>query len=196
VIGALNSLSQITLKATMPGVPDFYQGTEYWDFSLVDPDNRRPVDFAGRTKALQALQEPAWGDLAQTWRDSRLKLAWTHRLLRLRTELHDVFTDGDYRPLTIKGPLSDHAIAFARTHGADAAIVVVSKIFAPLTDQGRHWPRSDAFDAAVEIPGLTVEGAEGELALRDLFRDLPVAVIRAKVAQAARLAKPRRKARA
>jgi (1->4)-alpha-D-glucan 1-alpha-D-glucosylmutase len=194
VIGALNSLSQITLKATMPGVPDFYQGSEYWDFSLVDPDNRRAVDFAGRTKALAALEQPAWGELVQNWHDGRLKLAWTHRLLSLRAELAEMFTDGDYRPLTIKGPHRDHVIAFARTRGTDAAIVVVSKIFAPLTDQGRQWPSGDVFDGAVEIAGLTVEGAEGELALRDLFRDLPVALVRARVAQPELPPKSRRKA--
>ena len=64
--GALNSLSQLTLKATMPGVPDFYQGTEFWDLSLVDPDNRRPVDFAARASALAALETPDWPQLAQT----------------------------------------------------------------------------------------------------------------------------------
>ena len=60
LLGALNSLSQITLKATMPGVPDFYQGTEFWDLSLVDPDNRRPVDFAGRAAVLAAMETPDW----------------------------------------------------------------------------------------------------------------------------------------
>ena len=66
LLGALNSLSQITLKATMPGVPDFYQGTEFWDLSLVDPDNRRPVDFAERAAVLAAMETPDWADLAQT----------------------------------------------------------------------------------------------------------------------------------
>src|SRR6201999_1286938 len=83
-LGALNSLSQLTLKGTLPGVPDFYQGTEFWDLSLVDPDNRRPVDFAARAEALSALQAPEWGTLAQSWADGRLKLAWTAHLLKLR----------------------------------------------------------------------------------------------------------------
>src|SRR6202008_753974 len=87
VLGALNSLSQITLKATMPGVPDFYQGTEFWDLSLVDPDNRRPVDFAARASALAARETPDWPRLLQQWPDGRLKLAWTRQLLKLRTEL-------------------------------------------------------------------------------------------------------------
>src|SRR4029453_1984829 len=67
LLGVLNSLSQITLKATMPGVPDFYQGTEFWDLSLVDPDNRRPVDFAARARALAALETPDWDRLATDW---------------------------------------------------------------------------------------------------------------------------------
>ena len=97
LLGALNSLSQITLKATMPGVPDFYQGTELWDFSLVDPDNRRPVDFAARARLLETLEEPDWDRLVREWPNGHLKLAWTRQLLKLRTELADVFTDGDYR---------------------------------------------------------------------------------------------------
>src|SRR5947209_5859525 len=98
LLGALNSLSQLTLKATMPGVPDFYQGTELWDFSLVDPDNRRPVDFAGRQAALAALEAPDWTSLTQNWRDGRIKLAWTRHLLKLRSELAEVFAKGDYQP--------------------------------------------------------------------------------------------------
>src|SRR3977135_67955 len=82
LLGALNSLSQITLKATMPGVPDFYQGTEFWDFSFVDPDNRRPVDFAGRAAVLASLETPDWEGLVQTWPDGHLKLAWTRSLLK------------------------------------------------------------------------------------------------------------------
>ena len=80
----------------MPGVPDFYQGTELWDFSLVDPDNRRPVDFAARARLLETLEAPDWDRLVQEWPSGHLKLAWTRQLLKLRTELADVFTDGDY----------------------------------------------------------------------------------------------------
>ena len=122
LFGALNSLSQITLKATMPGVPDFYQGTEFWDLSLVDPDNRRPVDFAARARALADVKTPDWARLAQNWPDGHLKLAWTRHLIKLRNDLADVFTYGDYQPLEVRGPHRDHVIAFARRHGGDAAI--------------------------------------------------------------------------
>ncbi len=103
LLGALNSLSQLTLKATLPGVPDFYQGTEFWDLSLVDPDNRRPVDFADRDKALAAMATPDWQALVQNWPAGHVKLAWTRHLLKLRTELADVFADGDYEPLRVSG---------------------------------------------------------------------------------------------
>ena len=141
LLGALNSLSQITLKATMPGVPDFYQGTEFWDLSLVDPDNRRPVDFAARAAALPALENPDWADLAQHWPNGHIKLAWTRHLLKLRTELADVFAHGDYQPLEVSGPHRDHVIAFARRRGRDAVIVAVAKSFAAFSQGGRTWPR-------------------------------------------------------
>src|SRR3978361_337158 len=99
LLGALNSLSQITLKTTMPGVPDFYQGTEFWDLSLVDPDNRRPVDFADRAAVLASSETPDWEHLAQHWQDGHIKMAWTRQLLKLRAELPDVFTQGDYQAL-------------------------------------------------------------------------------------------------
>ena len=128
LLGALNSLSQITLKATMPGVPDFYQGTEFWDLSLVDPDNRRPVDFAARAARAGVAGNSRTGMVSRrTGRDGHLKLAWTRHLLKLRTELADVFTDGDYQPLEVSGPHRDHVIAFARRRGRDAAIVAVAR---------------------------------------------------------------------
>jgi (1->4)-alpha-D-glucan 1-alpha-D-glucosylmutase len=85
-MGALNSLAQLALKATMPGVPDFYQGTEFWDLSLVDPDNRRSVDFAARASTLASIgQAPDWPALAGAWPDGRIKLALTRSLLALRS---------------------------------------------------------------------------------------------------------------
>ncbi len=184
-LGALNSLSQITLKATMPGVPDFYQGTEFWDLSLVDPDNRRPVDFAERAAVLASLAAPDWERLAQNWSNGHLKLAWTRRLLKLRTELAEVFADGDYQPLEITGPHRDHVIAFARRHGRDAVITAVAKSFAPMSQGGRVWPRADAFDGALNLKGYSVEGIVSEagamqVRLSALFRHLPVAVLKAR----------------
>ncbi|HEV7876650.1 malto-oligosyltrehalose synthase [Bradyrhizobium sp.] len=183
LLGALNSLIQITLKATLPGVPDFYQGTEFWDFSLVDPDNRRPVDFAARQSALAALETPDWTSLAQHWTDGRIKLAWTRHLLKLRAELADVFTRGDYQPLEVVGPHRDHVLAFARQYGGNAAIVAVGKSLAPLTQGGRLWPGAGAYEGAIVVSGYSLEGTGGnELPLADAFKHLPAAMLKAKVA--------------
>ena len=198
LLGALNSLSQITLKAMMPGVPDFYQGTELWDFSLVDPDNRRPVDFAERAGRLDALEKPDWDRLVEKWPSGHLKLAWTRHLLKLRTELADVFTDGDYEPLEVSGPHRDHFIAFARRRGREAAIIVVTRWFAPLTDGGRHWPGPENYDAALDVGGYAVEGFADadatQLRLSDLLAHLPVAVLKARFNGAAKPARKRSRA--
>jgi len=192
LLGALNSLSQITLKATLPGVPDFYQGTELWDFSLVDPDNRRPVDFAARAAALATLEVSDWDSLAQDWPSGRLKLAWTRQLLKARNEFADIFTLGDYQPLQVSGPHRDHVIAFARRHGRDAVIVAVVKSFAAFTQDGRTWPQADAFDGTIDINGYMIEG--GELRLAELFQQLPVAVRKTTIAGASTAARKRRRA--
>jgi (1->4)-alpha-D-glucan 1-alpha-D-glucosylmutase len=189
LLGALNSLSQLTLKTTLPGMPDFYQGTEFWDLSLVDPDNRRPVDFAMRTEALSALQAPEWDRLAQRWVDGRLKLAWTAHLLKLRTELADVFTLGDYQPLEVNGPHRDHIIAFARRRGKSAVIVVAARWFAPFTQGGRIWPKAETFDATIDVQGYSVESdadAGTEIRVSSLFQRLPAAVLKANVVSATR----------
>ena len=196
LLGALNSLSQITLKATMPGVPDFYQGTEFWDFSLVDPDNRRPVDFAARARVLASVATPDWGRLVQDWPNGHVKLAWTRHLIKLRTELPDVFTNGDYEPLDVSGPHRDHVIAFARRHGRDAAIIVATRSPAAFTDNGRSWPGPERFDATLNVSGYAVEGFAdtdaSQLRLSDLLGLLPVAALKARYHGAAKPA-PKRK---
>ena len=183
LLGALNSLSQLTLKATMPGVSDFYQGTEFWDLSLVDPDNRRPVDFAARARALGKVEQPDWRQLAKDWPSGHVKLAWTRHLLKLRTELADLFTNGDYVPLDVHGPHRDHFIAYARSRGRNAVVVVIPRCMAPLTDGGRAWPLATRIDATLNIKGYAVEGfADADataLRLSDLLGDLPVAVVKA-----------------
>jgi (1->4)-alpha-D-glucan 1-alpha-D-glucosylmutase len=198
LLGALNSLSQITLKAMMPGVPDFYQGTELWDFSLVDPDNRRPVDFADRARRLGALENPDWDRLVEAWPSGDLKLAWTRHLLKLRTELAAVFADSDCDPLEVNGAHRDHFVAFARRRGRDAAIIVVTRWFAPLTDGGRHWPRPESYYAALNLGGYAVEGFADadatQLRLSDLLTHLPVAVLKARFNGAIKQARKRSRA--
>jgi (1->4)-alpha-D-glucan 1-alpha-D-glucosylmutase len=182
----------------MPGVPDFYQGTELWDFSLVDPDNRRPVDFAARAGLLGALENPDWDRLSLGWPSGHLKLAWTWHLLEIRTERADVFTEGDYEPLEVSGPQRDHFIAFARRRGHEASITVVTRWFAPFTDGGRHWPGPENFDAALDVGDYVVEGfADADarkLRLSDLLAHLPVAVLKARFNGAAKPARKRSRA--
>jgi (1->4)-alpha-D-glucan 1-alpha-D-glucosylmutase len=187
LIGALNSLSQITLKATMPGMPDFYQGTELWDFSLVDPDNRRPVDFKERAALLEKYQHPDWQALARDWDNGHIKLAWTRELLKRRNDMAEVFAEGDYEPLEVTGPHAGHIIAFARRHQRDAAIVVIARAFAAFTNDGRNWLDASAMDARVIAPGFSVEGSTqnhgaSELSVTGLFRHLPVAIVKAQAA--------------
>jgi (1->4)-alpha-D-glucan 1-alpha-D-glucosylmutase len=183
LLGVLNSLSQVTLKAMMPGVPDYYQGTEFWDLSLVDPDNRRPVDFAERAEVLSQVEQPDWQALIRDWPNGHIKLAWTRHLLKLRNELPDVFATGDYEPLDISGPHRDHAIAFARRRGRHAVIAAAARWYAPLSEQGRAWPRGEAFEGEVHIDGYSLHGASrsdaSRMPLANLFRHLPVAALKA-----------------
>jgi (1->4)-alpha-D-glucan 1-alpha-D-glucosylmutase len=197
-LGALNSLSQITLKAMLPGVPDFYQGTELWDFSLVDPDNRRPVDFAERASALTHTGDPDWSKLAGYWRNGHLKLAWTAHLLKLRATLPELFALGSYEPLPVTGTHRDHVVAYARRHHNDAVIVAVGRCFAPLSRGGRQWPSANGFDAAIiakgyQFEGFLRDGEPVELPVSRLFEDMPVAVLRAKVSTVSSAVRARRK---
>ncbi len=132
--GAVNGLAQTLLKLTVPGVPDFYQGTEFWDQSLVDPDNRRPVDFEVRMQALEELQGPS--RLASHWRDGLVKQALIERVLDWRRRQPDLFARGDYCPLQITGPRASHALGFVRRFADAALIVVVPRLPCALLEPG------------------------------------------------------------
>jgi (1->4)-alpha-D-glucan 1-alpha-D-glucosylmutase len=150
--GALNSLLQTVLRLTSPGVPDLYQGTELWDLSLVDPDNRRPVDFAQRHAWL--TDSPPNEQLAN-WRDARVKLGIVHRALGLRAASPALFLEGSYIPLTTRGKLARHLIAFARQYGDAYAIVIGTRHASALLDDGRDVPHVDPAkweDTAVTLP--------------------------------------------
>jgi (1->4)-alpha-D-glucan 1-alpha-D-glucosylmutase len=184
LLGALNSLSQITLKTTMPGVPDLYQGTEFWDLSLVDPDNRRPVDFAMRRTALDAVGPKDWPRLVEVWTNGHLKLAWTKVLLDMRSAFPDVFSKGTYRPLAVDGPDRDHVVAYAREHEEIAVIVAVGRHFADLTERGRLWPRG-AFNATLDTSAYAVDTSSdvirtNKLPVAMLMANLPAAVLTAR----------------
>jgi (1->4)-alpha-D-glucan 1-alpha-D-glucosylmutase len=194
LIGALNSLTQTALKLTMPGVPDFYQGTELWDLSLVDPDNRRPVDFAARAAMLRDVaDQPDWRELAGDWQGGRIKLALVHQLLAIRNKFETVFTKGDYRPLQVVGPHRDEIVAFARTAGRENIVVVAGRLFGRSTDKGRAWPSNDAWQGtAVTTEGfsslrplLTSSSAMngGQIPIGELFGALPIAILQAETTE-------------
>jgi (1->4)-alpha-D-glucan 1-alpha-D-glucosylmutase len=143
--GALNGLSQTLIKITFPGVPDFYQGSEFWDLRLVDPDNRGPVDFVQRMVALESLKKRASSpavlvpELLDHWQDGRIKLHVIARALCFRRSRSDLFSQGEYIPIEIAGKWKDHVFAFARRSQDRWAIVVTPRLTADLT-QPDHFP--------------------------------------------------------
>ncbi len=139
--GAMNSLSQTLLKLAAPGVPDIYQGNEIWDFSLVDPDNRRPVDYATRREMLDSLGKAKPEELLDHWRDGRIKLFLTQRLLHLRRENPGLFQRGSYEPIIPSGQFADCCIAFVREHQGKSLVVLAPRLtskigFPPI---GQAW---------------------------------------------------------
>jgi len=161
-LGLFNSLSQTLLKLTVPGVPDIYQGCELWDFSLVDPDNRRPVDFNRRRAMLDELQTLATrppqqrsagiAALCDTLEDGRAKLLVVSTALALRNRWSEVFEQGEYLPLAIKGERAAHLCAYARMAGGRIVITIVSRYFARLLGE------DERFDAGGNIWGDTTVG--------------------------------------
>ena len=186
-LGAVNSLTQTLLKFTSPGVPDIYQGNEIWDFSLVDPDNRRPVDYKLRHNMLEALANADPGQLMQQWPDGRIKMFLTQRLLQFRREHADLFRNGDYRPLEVSGAFADCAIGFTREFGDRQMVVITPRLvsrvgFPPLAEK---WQ-----DTAVELSetfaakgwrdiftGGELRCENRRLPLSDAFRILPFGVL-------------------
>jgi (1->4)-alpha-D-glucan 1-alpha-D-glucosylmutase len=141
--GIFNSLSQTLLRITSPGVPDLYQGTELWDFSLVDPDNRRPVDFEKRQSYLKAIKEQAQTDIIKlvsellaTKEDARIKLFLVYQALKARTQYIDVFQVGNYTPLEVSGKFKEHVIAFARSKGDRTIVTIAPRFFTTLIQHG------------------------------------------------------------
>jgi (1->4)-alpha-D-glucan 1-alpha-D-glucosylmutase len=204
--GLYNSLSQALLKFAAPGVPDTYQGTELWDFSLVDPDNRRPVDYRERHRMLQSLRsaiESAGGDLREPARDliaskedGRIKLYVTHRSLALRRDHPGLFTAGEYIPLAAEGAKAAHLFAFARRSGEAAAVVAVPRLIVRLNPDPARPPLGPQTwsDTRLPLTGLdpalrwrnaftgevlVSEDRDGppSLAAADLFAHFPVALL-------------------
>ncbi len=199
--GALNSLSQVLLKIAAPGVPDFYQGTELWDFSLVDPDNRRQVDFAKRVRFLKELKQQekkGRGALASrllsNWQDGRLKLYLIYRALNWRQTRPELFRQGDYLPLTARGDRQNHVVALARRQERDWVLAVAARFFSKIAPSGQPPVGAEVWgDIVLLLPpeaplawvdiftGNTCEITDSapfkSLPLRQIFQHLPVALL-------------------
>ncbi len=130
VAGALNSLVQTLLRMTVPGIPDLYQGAEFWDLSLVDPDNRRPVDYAAREQALATPASPV--ELLARWQDGHIKQQLIARTLKCRAEHVALFARGAHQPLQVLGEQAERVVAFARIHDDELAIVIVPRLASDL----------------------------------------------------------------
>ncbi|MBD2746339.1 malto-oligosyltrehalose synthase [Microvirga sp. BT688] len=186
VLGMLNGLTRTALKLTLPGVPDIYQGTEFWDFSLVDPDNRRPVDYAARSIALE--KDDALTSLMRAWTDGRIKQRIIAALLRDRAQSPALYAEGNYQTLKAEGDRADHLLAYVRRHGADSLAIVVPRLWAGLMKSDN--PSIDAAiwgDTSIELAQgrwlnvitgneVLVDGSRAKVS--GLMGDVPFAVLR------------------
>ena len=195
--GALNSLSALLLKIASPGLPDLYQGTELWNFTLVDPDNRRPVDFLKRAHMLDELERKAASgpasvarDLLAHWPDGRIKLYLTWKALNFRRARREVFSEGVYLPLESTGKHKENVCAFARRRGQSWAVVAVPRMVTRLVEVGKFPLGQPIWEAdSLRLPGdaprrwvnvLTGEPIEAAsarkqnlLRLHSVFRSFP-----------------------
>ncbi len=200
VPGFLNGLGQTLLKLTSPGVPDIYQGTELWDFSLVDPDNRRAVDFGMRQRMLARLEEDCadpglfdglLDDMLGRLEDGRAKLYLTWRTLNFRKAHEALFAEGSYLPLDVAGAREEHVLGFARQLGEETAVIAVARWFTSLLAEGARWPGAglDWRDTRLVLPGpgryrhvftgetLTADAHDAAIAAAHLFARFPAALL-------------------
>jgi (1->4)-alpha-D-glucan 1-alpha-D-glucosylmutase len=192
--GATNSLAQLALRLGAPGIPDIYQGTELWDDSLVDPDNRRPVDFEARKAALAALVQRGApspelaAKLVSSYSDGRIKMHLLRTALRLRRTSTELFLEGAYRPLPTEPQAFPSVVAFERTLAGARLAVVAPRLTRRVVKKGQFALGDTWNDAAIDLgtdatwenvfTGETLRGAK--LRLADVFRTFPVAWLRAR----------------
>lgn len=197
--GIVNSLAQVLLKFTLPGVPDVYQGCELWDYSFVDPDNRRPVNYEQRTEWLDELEEKKVDEdfFEKLWAsrsDARIKLWLVHELMKLRRSHPDVFTEGEYIPLQTEGRYKDHVLAFARKYRRRLYIVALPLHTAQLTGAHNDVMKIDWADTRIHLPGDLDQPwedllahrsgtAESSLPVKEIFSPLPFAFIKMQLTQ-------------
>jgi len=198
-LGMINGLSQTLLKITMPGVPDFYQGSELWDLRLVDPDNRGPVDFDKRTAALNEIVTgdaggPSAQNLIKSWHDGRIKLYLIWKALQFRRSHEEIFRDGDFLPLQAEGRYSRNITAFARKLGSSWLMAAVPQWLSQVpampdrTKTGFNWEDTrlvlpsgspslwNSVLMSQQVPAFS-EQSNGYVNASDLFCDLPVALL-------------------
>lgn len=193
--GALNGLAQTLLRLTTPGIPDLFQGTEFWDFSLVDPDNRRPVDFAAREQALFDEANPA--ELITNWRNGCIKQYLISRVLAARQQYPSLFVDGSYQPLELRGEMASHCVAFLRrlkdshSNSEQICVALAPRLTGTLLRDSTipHVPPGLWADTAIVLPediyashffsvitNNQWQAENGLLNLRELLQDFPVNV--------------------
>ena len=201
-LGVVNSLSQLTLKIASPGVPDFYQGSEVWDLSLVDPDNRRPVDFAARRSMFENISQkfgqgaPCCAKLAlaiellEHWTNGAVKLFVTAQGLALRRRRAPLFLRGEYVPLSVTGAGASNVVAFARRSEGAAVVAVAPRLITGMTGFERGFPLGAVWkDTELDLSeyaaasfrniftGETVMPADGRVRLEQLLGKFPVALL-------------------
>lgn len=192
--GILNSLSQALLKLTSPGVPDIYQGGEFWDFSLVDPDNRRPVNYDRRVAALKEIQtrrnDPLKfiAELLASRKDGRIKLFLIHKILQARRQYMDLFLKGEYVPLRTRGRFYNHILAFARKNSDFWSLSIVPRFLTSVISE-EELPLGDKWDdTTLILPAQTPQQWENvitqqtvvagqEIPLGKLLNDFPAALL-------------------
>jgi (1->4)-alpha-D-glucan 1-alpha-D-glucosylmutase len=187
--GAVNSLAQIAIKIAAPGVPDIYQGTEFWDLSLVDPDNRRPIDFDRCLSLQKDIDTISLPELLVSWRTGAIKMRLLKAGLKLRGLKGHVFEKGDYVPLTAEGEAAEHVLAFARLLGREAVVVIAPRLCLKLIEgadlplvPSDRWAR-----AAVPLPDalidcdffdiVTGDTTRAPFVLRDVLQRFPLAIL-------------------
>lgn len=183
-LGMVNSLAQLVLKCTVPGMPDFYQGNEVWDFSLVDPDNRREIDFVRRSQLLETLPRRSPAELLVEWRDGGLKLFTTQKLLHARARQPALFASGNYEAVTTTGNFRDHVIAFTRNGPLHSLLVVAPRLTAklgsppvgPVWDDTRIILSDESSGWRDIFTGQVFESGQ-PLLMRAILAELPFAVL-------------------
>ncbi|ACK72982.1 malto-oligosyltrehalose synthase [Gloeothece citriformis PCC 7424] len=194
--GLFNSLSQTLVKITSPGIPDFYQGTELWDFSLVDPDNRRPVDYQKRLSYLEEIKHRSQDnlnelihELTHNMTDGRIKLWLIIRALGIRNQYLSVFQQGDYIPLSVQGQYKDHVIAYARHQEKTTIVTIVPRFLTALIEPYQYPTGEQVWgDTYVELPfnlesgwknSLTEETLSpgDKLSIANILKSFPIALL-------------------